>query len=108
MTTITREHLELATKAAGYTGIDFSVVDAGGNAWRVSGHLGVPWQPHKDPTDTWQLAADCRLNIDFDNERVFYPDEDDMYAGIWFCKAWHCTAMEAVTLAAAEIGRAMG
>lgn len=64
MTTITREHLELAAKAAEYTDVDFSVVDAGGYAWRVSGHLGVAWQPDTDPADTWQLAADCGLVID--------------------------------------------
>lgn len=105
MTTITRKHLELAAKAARYAvhwgeAIEMMIRSADG--------IEDIWQPHIYPADAWQLAADCRLNIDFDNERVFYQDEDDMYAGIWFCKAWHCTAMEAVTLAAAEIGRAMG
>ena len=68
--TITREHLELAAKAAGYMGVDFSEVNEGGYAWRVSGQLGAPWRPHEVKADAVQLAEDCKMSIDFDSKQV--------------------------------------
>lgn len=103
MTTVTREHLELAAKAAGYVcRLDKQgfVRIQNGDTWRL-------WQPHKDTADAWQLAADCEMRIDFDAPFIAYRQGEQWgYKG--FGGTTGRTAMEAVTLAAAEIGRAMG
>ena len=98
MTTITREHLELAAKAAGYA-----------TSWKEKfSYMAWPnntcWNPHICPADAWQLAADCEMRIDFKGKYIKHSAGEfhysDRFGGI--------TAAEAVTLAAAEIGRAMG
>lgn len=100
MTTITREHLELAAKAAGHVcRLDKQgfVRIQSGDTWRL-------WQPHIESLDTWRLAADCEMRIDFKGKYIKHSAGEfhysDRFGGI--------TAAEAVTLAAAEIGRAMG
>lgn len=103
MSTITREHLELAAKAAGKK-IEF----LDDSEFIFSAFIdGVYWSPHTDPADTWQLAADCEVRIDFDAKYVSYLVDERRYREP-FDGDTGITAMEAVTLAAAEIGRAMG
>lgn len=107
MTTITREHLELAAKAAGYE-LDWET-DVPNRVHPFRGGLKnyEPWQPHEDPFDSWLLAADCFMQIDFADSSVKVWIDGGPKV-INFGSTAGITAMEAVTLAAAEIGRAMG
>ena len=107
MTTITREHLELAAKGARY-----GAVTEDENGWfRVEKcRYDKPelWNPHKDTADTWQLAADCKMTVDHPGKRIWFPIGLSAEGVLLFGDDVGRTAMEAVTLAAAEIGRAMG
>ena len=108
MTTITREHLELAAKAAEKHVI--CIPDKATGELVVHHQPGAfwqPWQPHIESLDTWRLAADCKMQVDFVGEKVQYVADGLPYIER-FDSAANITAMEAVTLAAAEIGRAMG
>lgn len=107
MTTITREQLELAAKAANLESVGTARMHGDGTVMALE-LVGGPyvvrwWEPHTDPADAWQLAADCRLVLDFEEGRVFYPVEGGA-VGIWFGDGVVNTALEAVTLVAAEIG----
>lgn len=109
MTTITREHLELAAKAARY-----GAVTEDENGWfRVEKcRYDKPelWNPHKDTADAWQLAADCKMTVYFDRSyvQVWYDGHQFLMTFGDTLGAKGRTAAEAVTLAASEIGRAMG
>lgn len=105
MTTITREHLELAAKAAGYAVHRGST---SGAAIRTVDGIAALWRPHTDPADAWQLAADCAMEVNFDVEHVKVRTRGSDYVCQHFGEDTNRTATEAVTLAAAEIGRAMG
>lgn len=103
---ITREHLELAAKAAGYE-LDWET-DKPNRVFLFRGNLKnyEPWQPDEDIADAAQLAADCKMALDFAVCKVFFllrmlPEKMD------FGGDTGITWMQAVTLAAAEIGRAM-
>ena len=103
---ITREHLELAAKAAGYE-LDWET-DKPNRVFLFRGNLKnyEPWQPDEDIADAAQLAEDCKMSIDFAVCKVFFllrmlPEKMD------FGGDTGITWMQAVTLDAAEIGRAM-
>ena len=109
MTTITREHLELAAKAAKEHVI--CIPDKATGELVVHHQPGAfwqPWRPYFDPADAWQLAADCAMEVNFDIEHVKVRIRGRDYVCKDFGDGIGRTAMEAVTLAAAEIGRAMG
>lgn len=104
MTTITREHLELAAKAAGKKLIEGRLVPPGSDP--AMNLFSYPiWMPHLDSADAWQLAADCKLCIAFDDQWVLASRYEHANT---FGGTTGRTAMEAVTLAASELGRAMG
>ena len=103
---ITREHLELAAKAAGYE-LAWET-DKPNRVFLFRGNLKnyEPWQPDEDIADAAQLAEDCKMSIDFAVCKVFFllrmlPEKMD------FGGDTGITWMQAVTLDAAEIGRAM-
>ena len=113
MTTITREHLELAALAAGHRiepGLPPQVL---ARTYREGGQtveLYREWRPHTDPGDTARLAARLEIEIqplrlrviarssdgDWDMQRHDGTEPDKL-------RAW----CEAVTLCAAEIGLRM-
>lgn len=113
MTTITREHLELAARAAGKRLIDGRLAYRDGQLVHVRaipGLLAYPtWQPHANEADAWQLAEDCKMRVDFKLARVVgYSEKDEDWPIVRTFGDAGRTAMEAVTLVAAEIGRVMG
>lgn len=113
MTTITREHLELAARAAGKRLIDGRLAYRDGQLVHVRaipGLLAYPtWQPHANEADAVQLAEACKMVIDFSAGWLNY-EVNGFRTSVRF--GLHAdnkdTWMQAVTLAAAEIGRAMG
>lgn len=112
MTTITREHLELAAKAANLQSVGTARMHGDGTVMALE-LVGGPnvvrwWEPHTDPADAWRLAEDCAMEVNFDVEHVKVRIRGRDYVCKDFGEGTDITAMEAVTLAAAEIGRAMG
>ena len=105
---ITREHLELAAKAAGYE-LDWET-DKPNRVFLFRGNLKnyEPWQPDEDIADAAQLAEDCKMSIDFYGEWVDFSVDGFKYSVKFGPLSDNKeTWMQAVTLAAAEIGRAM-
>lgn len=111
---ITREHLELAAKAIGKKAV-FRPFGGGEEVAHLVPIDAPPernllryplWMPDCAPGDAAQLAEDCKMSIDFAVCKVFFllrmlPEKMD------FGGDTGITWMQAVTLAAAEIGRAM-
>ena len=118
MTTITREHLELAALAAGHTiygwyepngdGADFADIGPADEC--------IAWAPHTDPGDAARLAVRLDMSVDVDGSTAFahidgYEEMDDCGYGAEEhdgtepdkLRAW----CEAVTLCATAIGRRM-
>ena len=101
--TITREHLELAAKAAGYA-VHWGPTNKA--AVRTVDGIAYVWQPHEDASDAVRLAEDCKLQIDFYGEWVDFRVNGFKYSVKFGPLADNKeTWMQAVTLAAAEIGR---
>jgi hypothetical protein len=96
--TITRKDLEYAAKACGIKGAyneDRGMYSTTYFQW---------WAPHNDEADCWRMCRQLRLNIDWSWEYVCRSRDDDV---VEFGNDTGLTDMEAATLVAAQIGRAL-
>ncbi|EPC4901896.1 hypothetical protein ACRZYO_003418 [Pseudomonas aeruginosa] len=107
-----RELLELAARAAGFTGYGFFLGDDGID---VSDETGTrfAWNPLTDDGDALRLAVKLRLDITFYNG--FQEVAAEQSNGDWmnpshevFTEDPYAATRRAITRAAAEIGKSMG
>jgi hypothetical protein len=88
---ITREDIEYAAKACGIKDIVITTVIEGG------------WNPDTNEADCWRMCRQLEITVSWSYLRVSSGSTNDCYFGL----DTGLTDMEAATLVAAQIGRAL-